>query len=112
VVTRLPRYATDALLITLGLLLTVAVAVDVARSNALAQRMHRDRSALLAYLHPHVVDPHLVSISVRGSRDLVCVPRHGRHRTRVCIHVVHTDDGAHGPAPAAKLGPPSPAPER
>jgi hypothetical protein len=109
---RLPRRATDALLIALGLLLAVAVAVDVARSNALAERMRRDRSALRTYLHPHVVDPHLVSISVRGSRDLVCVPRHGRRRSRICIHVVHTGAGAHGPAPAAELRAPSRTPRR
>jgi hypothetical protein len=109
---RLPRRATDALLIALGLLLAVAVAVDVARSNALAERMRRDRSALRAYLHPQVVDPHLVSISVGGSRDLVCAPRHGRRRSRVCIHVLHTAAGAHGPAPPAELGAPPRAPQR
>jgi hypothetical protein len=109
---RLPRRATDALLIALGLLLAVAVAVDVARSNALAERMRRDRSALRAALHPQVVDPQLVSISVRGSRDLVCVPRHGGRRSRICIHVLHTGSGAHGPAPPAELGAPVHIPQR
>jgi hypothetical protein len=91
---RLPRYATDALLIALGVLLAVAVAVDVGRRNALAQRMHVDRTALRAYLYPQVVDPHRVSISVHGSRDLVCGPTRRGHRARVCIHVVHTGAGA------------------
>jgi hypothetical protein len=105
---RLPRYATDALLVMLGLLLTVAVAVDLARSTALAQRMRRDRLALNAYMHPRVVDPQLVSIKMHGSRDLVCVPRRGRHRSRVCIHVVHGGAGAAQPLPAADLNVPPP----
>ena len=96
---RLPRRATDALLVALAVLLTVAVAVDVVRSNALAERMHRDRSALRAYLHPQAVDQKLVSISVGGSRDLVCVQRHRRLRSRVCIHVVHTAAGARRAVP-------------
>jgi hypothetical protein len=109
---RLPRYATDALLVMLGLLLTVAVAVDLARSTALAQRMRRDRLALNAYMHPRVVDPQLVSIRMHGSRDLVCVPRRGRHRSQVCIHVLHTGAGTVGPVRAAEVDMPSPALKR
>jgi hypothetical protein len=109
---RLPRHATDALLVTLGVLLAVAVAVDLVRSNTLAQRMRRDRLALNAYMHPHVVDPQLVSIKMHGSRDLVCVPRRGRHRSRVCIHVVHGGARASEPVPAADVNMPSPALKR
>jgi hypothetical protein len=109
---RLPRYATDALLVTLGALLAVAVVVDLARSTELAQRMRRDRLALYAYMHPRFVDPQLVSIKMHGSRDLVCVPRHGRHRPRVCIHVVHGGAGPAQPVPAAELDVPSPALKR
>ena len=109
---RLPRHATDALLVTLGLLLAVAVVVDLARSTELAQRMRRDRYALSQYLHPHVVDQQLVSIRMRGSRDLVCVPRRGRHRKRVCIHVLHTSGGTVGPVPAADFDVPAPTVKR
>jgi hypothetical protein len=109
---RLPRYATDALLVMLGVLLAVAVAVDLARSTTLAQRMRRDRLALNAYMHPHVVDPQLVSIRMHGSRDLVCVPGRGRHRSRVCIHVVHTGAGAVAPVRAAEVDVPSRALKR
>jgi hypothetical protein len=109
---RLPRYARDALLVTLGALLAVAVAVDLARSTELAQRMRRDRLALYAYMHPHVVDPQLVSIKMHGSRDLVCVPRRGRHRSRVCIHVVHGGARAADPVPAADVNVSSPALKR
>ena len=112
---RLPRYATDALLVTLGLLLAVAVTVDLARSTELAKRMRRDRTALNAYMHPHVVDQQLVSISMHGARDLVCVPRRsrqGRHRKRVCIHVLHTGTGTVGPVPAAGFDVPSPTVRR
>jgi hypothetical protein len=91
---RLPRYATDAVLIAVGLLLAVAVAVDVARSNALAQRMRADRAALRAHLYPREIDPQLVRIRVQGSRDLVCGPPSRGRRARVCIHVVHTGAGA------------------
>jgi hypothetical protein len=105
---RLPRHATDALLVMLGVLLAAAVTVDLVRSTELAQRMRRDRLALRAYLHPRVVDPQLVSIKMHGSRDLVCVPRRGRHRSRVCIHVVHGGGAAAEPVPAAEAGVPRP----
>ncbi|MCA1682639.1 MAG: hypothetical protein LC685_01345 [Actinobacteria bacterium] len=95
---RLPRDATNALLIAIGLLLAVAVGVDVQRRIALAQRMRVDRHVLRVYLKPQVVDPQAMTISVRRARDLVCVPARGhapRHG-RVCIHVVHTGHGAWG----------------
>jgi hypothetical protein len=109
---RLPRYARDALLVTLGVLLAVAVTVDLARSTELAKRMRRDRLALNAYMHPHVVDPQLVSIKMHGSRDLVCVPRRRRHRSRVCIHVVHGGARAAEPVPAADVNVPTPTLKR
>jgi hypothetical protein len=92
VTTRLPRRATDALLVTVGLLLALAVAVDVGRRIALGWRMRVDRHAMRVYLHPQVVDPRLMSIRVQGRHDLVCVTTRGhreRHRVRVCVHVAH-----------------------
>jgi hypothetical protein len=90
--TRRARRATDVLLVTVGLLLALAVAVDVGRRIALGWRMRVDRHALRVYLRPQVLDPRLVSIRVQGPRDLVCVTtpdRRARHRVRVCVHVSH-----------------------
>lgn len=90
--TRLPRRATDLLLVTVGLLLALAVAVDVGRRMALGWRMRVDRQAMRVYLHPQAVDPRLVSIRLQGPRDLVCVTtreQRERHRVRVCLHVAH-----------------------
>ena len=49
---RLPRHATDVLLVLLGVLLAAAVTVDLVRSTELAPRMRRDSLALRASLHP------------------------------------------------------------
>jgi hypothetical protein len=93
--TRLPRCATDVLLVCVGLLLALAVAVDVGRRIALGWRMRVDRHAMRVYLRPQVVDPHLMSIAVQGPRDLVCITTHEKrrrrasHRVRVCVHVAH-----------------------
>lgn len=89
---RLPRRATDVLLVTVGVLLALAVAVDVGRRMALAWRMRVDRHAMRVYLHPRAVDPQLVSIRVQGPRDLVCVTtldHRKRRHVRVCLQVVH-----------------------
>jgi hypothetical protein len=89
---RLPRRATDVLLVTVGVLLALAVAADVGRRMALGWRMRVDRHAMRVYLHPQAVDPQLVSIRVREPRDLVCVTtrdRRERRRVRVCLHVAH-----------------------
>jgi hypothetical protein len=87
---RLPRWATDALLVTVGLLLALAVAVDVGRRIALGWRMRVDRHAMRVYLHPQVVDPRRMSITVQGPHDLVCATTHEhRDRHRVCVRVAH-----------------------
>jgi hypothetical protein len=124
VVTRLPRRATDALLVTVGLLLALAVTVDVGRRMALGWRMRVDRHAMRVYLHPQVVDPRLVSIRVQGPHDLVCATtreRRDRDRVRICVRVAHPSangwrivDASRqllGPA-SRSAGPPAEAPER
>jgi hypothetical protein len=103
VTARLRRRATDVLLVAVGLLLALAVTVDVGRRGALAWRMRVDRHAMRTYLHPRIVDPRLMSIRVHGPRDLVCVTTHDHRRHRAGRRVRARVDDVHPSADAWRI---------
>lgn len=116
VMTGLSRRTTDVLLVGVGLLLALAVAVDVGRRIALDWRMRVDRHAMRVYLHPQVVDP-LMKISVRGPHEVVCVTTRDRlGHERVCVRVAHPStnawrivDASRTPASPVNRSAPAPA---